>query len=92
MRSTSQPTSASFATGSQDRVEYKILISQEVLNERFLATDLMFICTEHSPEVLDGYFEALDPVFALIRQCEDGKDVTDLLNGPVCHGGFKRLI
>ena len=52
----------------------------------------MFICTEHSPEVLDRYFEALDPVFALIRQCEDGKDVTDLLNGPVCHGGFKRLI
>jgi len=92
MRSTSQPTSASFATGSQDRVEYKILISQEVLNEWFLATNLMFICTEHSPKVLDGYFEALNPVFALIRQCEDGKDVMDLLKGPVCHGGFKRLI
>jgi len=92
MRSTSQPASASFATGSQDRVEYKILISQEVLNEWFLATNLMFICTERLPEVLDGYFEALDPVFALIRQCEDGKDVMDLLNGPVCHGGFRRLI
>ena len=92
MRSTSQPTSASFATGSQDRVEYKILISQEVLNEWFLATKLMFICTEHLPEVPVGYFEALDPVFALIRQCEDGKDVMDLLNGPVCHGGFRRLI
>ena len=92
MRSTSQPASASFATGSQDRVEYKILISQEVLNEWFLATNLMFICTEHLPEVPVGYFEALDPVFALIRQCEDGKDVMDLLNGPVCHGGFRRLI
>ena len=52
----------------------------------------MFICTEHSPEVLDGYFEAVDLVFALIRQCDDGKDVMDLLKGPVCHGGFKRLI
>ena len=92
MRSTSQPTSASFATGSQDRVEYKILISQEVLNEWFLATNLMFICTEHLPEVLDGYFEALDPVFEFIRQCDDGKDVMDLLNGPACHGGFTRLI
>ena len=92
MRSTSQPASASFATGSQDRVEYKILISQEVLNERFLATNLMFICTEHLPEVLDRYFEALDPVFALMRQCEDGKDVMDLLNSPVCHGDFRRLI
>ena len=52
----------------------------------------MFICTEHLPEVPVGYFEALDPVFALIRQCEDGKDVMDLLNGPICHGGFRRLI
>ena len=92
MRSTSQPASASFAAGSQDRVEYKILISHEVLNESYLATNLMFICTEHSQEVLDGYFEALEPVFALIRHCEDGKDVMDLLNGPVCHGGFRRLI
>jgi len=92
MRSTSQPASASFATGSQDRVEYKILNSQKVLDKWFLATNLMFICTEHLPEVLDGYFEALYPVFALIRQCEDGKDVMDLLNGPVCHGGFRRLI
>ena len=91
MRSTSQPASASFATGSQDRVEYKILISQEVLNEWFLATNLMFIFTEHLPEVLVGYFEALDPVFALIRQCEDGLDVNTLLKGPVCHNGFKRL-
>ena len=92
MRSTSQPTSASFATGSQDRVEYKILISQEVLNERFLATDLMFICSEHLPEVLERYFEALDPVFALMRQCEDGKEVLDLLNCTVCQSDFKRLI
>ena len=53
MRSTSQPTSASFATGSQDRVEYKILISQEVLNEWFLATKLMFICTEHLPHMIE---------------------------------------
>jgi glutamate-1-semialdehyde 2,1-aminomutase len=30
-------------------------------------------------------------VFALIRECEDGRDVMSLLQGPVCHAGFKRL-
>jgi glutamate-1-semialdehyde 2,1-aminomutase len=27
----------------------------------------------------------------LIQECEEGRDVMSLLNGPVCHGGFKRL-
>jgi len=35
--------------------------------------------------------EALNGVFALIRECEEGRDVTQLLDGPVCHSGFKRL-
>ena len=72
-------------------MEYKTLITQEMLAKRYLATNLMFICTEHLHEVLDGCFEALDPVFGLIRLCEDGEDVMSLLKGPVCHGGFRRL-
>jgi glutamate-1-semialdehyde 2,1-aminomutase len=52
----------------------------------------VYVCTEHTPEIVDRYFEALDPVFALIKECQDGgKDVTSLLKGPVCHAGFKRL-
>ena len=86
------PAITSFAVDSPHALAYKTLITQEMLAKGYLATTLMFICTDHSPEVLDGYFEALDPVFALIRQCEDGKDVMDLLNGPICHGGFRRLI
>jgi glutamate-1-semialdehyde 2,1-aminomutase len=30
-------------------------------------------------------------VFSLIAQCEQGTPVEELLEGPVCHGGFKRL-
>ena len=86
------PAITSFSVDSPHALAYKTLITQEMLAKGYLATTLMFICTDHSPEVLDGYFEALDPVFALIRQCEDGKDVMDLLNGPICHGGFRRLI
>ena len=85
------PAITSFAVDSPHALAYKTLITQEMLAKGYLATNLMFICTEHSPKVLDGYFEALDPVFALIRQCEDGLGVKTLLRGPVCHGGFKRL-
>ena len=85
------PAITSFAVDSPKNMEYKTLITQEMLAKGYLATNLMFICTEHSPEVLDGYFEALDPVFGLIRLCEDGEDVMSLLKGPVCHGGFRRL-
>ncbi len=74
-----------------DNVEYKTLIMQEMLTKGQLATNLMLICTEHSPEFVDGYFDARDLVFSLIWQCEDGKDVMSLLRGPVCHGGFRRL-
>ena len=45
----------------------------------------------HARDRRPAYFEALDPVFALIKECEEGRDVMTLLKGPVCHGGFKRL-
>ena len=85
------PAITSFAVNSKNSLGYKTLVTQEMLAKGYLATNLMFLCTEHSPEILDGYFEALDSVFGLIRQCEDGLDVTTLLKGPVCHGGFRRL-
>ena len=67
------------------------LLTQEMLSKGYLAANSVYVCTEHTNEIVDGYFEALDPVFSLIRDCENGRNVSDLLNGPVCHGGFARL-
>ena len=72
-------------------LQYKTLVSQEMLAKGYLASNAVYVCMEHSQEVIDGYFDALDPVFALISECEQGRDVGALLKGPVCHGGFKRL-
>jgi len=41
--------------------------------------------------MLGRYFEAIDPIFALIHAYEDGRDVHSLLGGPACGAGFKRL-
>jgi glutamate-1-semialdehyde 2,1-aminomutase len=74
-----------------NNLAYKTLITQEMLKKGYLAGNSVYVCTEHTPEVLAGYAEALDGVFGLIRECEQGRDVTSLLDGPVCHAGFRRL-
>jgi glutamate-1-semialdehyde 2,1-aminomutase len=74
-----------------DALAYKTLMTQEMLAKGYLASNLIYVCLAHTNDIIDEYFAALDPVFALIRECEDGSSVLDKLKGPVCHSGFKRL-
>jgi len=85
------PALINFNIPVENWLKYKTLITQEMLKSGFLATNSVYICTEHSQEVIDQYFEKLDPIFTLIAECETGKFVDDLLEGPVCHSSFKRL-
>lgn len=85
------PAIASFSFEGSNALPYKTLITQEMLAKGYLAGNLIFSSIAHTPEIVNGYFHALDEVFGLIRECEDGRDVFSLLNGPVCHAGFKRL-
>lgn len=85
------PALAAFGIPGENATAYKTLIAQEMLAKGYLASTLTYVSTEHTPDVVDGYFEALDPVFALIAECKNGRDVMTLLEGPVCHAGFKRL-
>lgn len=80
-----------FSFQSERALAYKTLITQEMLAKGYLAGNSVYVCIEHTPEVVAGYFEALEPIFALIKECEEGRDVMALLKGPVCHAGFKRL-
>ncbi|MGV8952323.1 MAG: aminotransferase class III-fold pyridoxal phosphate-dependent enzyme [Cypionkella sp.] len=85
------PALCGFTVKSDRALAYKTLITQEMLAKGYLGGNSVYVCTEHTPVVLDGFFEQLDPVFGLIRECEDGRDVASLLKGPVAHAGFKRL-
>lgn len=85
------PALTGFTFQSPNALAYKTLITQKMLSNGYLAGNSVYVCTEHTPEVISPFFEALDPVFGLVRECEEGLDVRRLLNGPVCHGGFKRL-
>ena len=85
------PALIGFSFDSPNHLAYKTLITQEMLDKGFLAGTNVYACIDHTPAVVDQYIESLDPVFRLIRECEDGRDVGNLLRGPVCHSGFKRL-
>jgi len=85
------PALTGFTIKSDNALAYKTLITQEMIKKSYLAGIGVYVCTEHTPDVLDGFFDALDPVFGLIQECEQGRDVMSLLSGPVCHAGFKRL-
>ena len=72
-------------------LKYKTLISQEMLKKGFLAANSVYVCTEHTEQVVETYFEILGSVFTIIMDCENGRNIDELLEGPVCHDGFKRL-
>ena len=85
------PAISSFGFKSSNNLSYKTLITQEMLKKGFLATNLFFASTAHSQEIIDNYFEKIEPIFFTIKECEAGRDIASLLDGPICHSGFKRL-
>lgn len=86
------PALISFGFTSDNALQYKTLITQEMLKKGFLASNSVYVSMAHTDIVLKKYFEELESVFEVIADCEKGnKNVADLLEGPVCHAGFKRL-
>lgn len=85
------PALANFTFQSSKALKYKTLLTQEMLKKGYLATTSCYVCLSHTQDVIEQYLEALNDVFALIAECEAGRSIEDLLDGPVCHGGFKRL-
>ena len=80
-----------FTFSSQSHLAYKTLITQEMLKKNFIANTSIYVCIEHSDKLIDDYMGELEKIFIQIKDCEEGRDINDLLDGPVCHSGFQRL-
>lgn len=74
-----------------DHLKFKTYLTQEMLKRGFLANTSFYACIEHSDDILESYFENLEPIFFEIKKCMDGEDIDKLLDGPVSHSGFERL-
>ena len=80
-----------FTFKSKNALAYKTLITQEMLKKGYLVATAVYVCTAHTPEIIKTYLENLKPLFQTIKECEEGRDIMTLLEGPIAHGGFKRL-
>ncbi len=86
------PSLSTYSFNSDNGLKYKTLITQEMLKKGFLASTNFYACTEHHDTFFSSYFDALDGIYKTISECQNGnKDIDSLLEGPVCHSGFKRL-
>lgn len=85
------PALSGFTFNSNNAVAYKTLITQEMLKKGYLAANSIYVCVAHTQDLIDRYFAELDPIFAIIKECEQGLDIVSILESPQCHSGFKRL-
>ena len=86
------PSLSTYSFNYVDALKYKTLITQEMLKRGFLASTNFYASTAHEDVYFDRYFDNLNEVYKTISECvQCSKDINTLLEGPVCHSGFKRL-
>jgi glutamate-1-semialdehyde 2,1-aminomutase len=86
------PALTSFSIDSPNWLKYKTFITQEMLKQGVLAGHSVYVCLAHTDKVIEQYKNAFEPIMQKIVGFEQGKENVDkFLDGPVCHGGFKRL-
>ncbi|MDB2419272.1 aminotransferase class III-fold pyridoxal phosphate-dependent enzyme, partial [Amylibacter sp.] len=85
------PALSRYSFFSNSELAYKTLLTQEFLKHGYLAGTTLYASNSHDLVKFGEYTEILDKIFSKIAECEDGKNIASLLDGPVCHSGFKRL-
>ena len=82
---------ASFNFKNKNHQIYKTFITQEMLKKGFLAANSVYVCIDHTKEIVDNYFDILDGLFKIIKEDEKGTKILSMLDGPISHNGFTRL-
>ena len=85
------PALSTYSFNSKYGLEYKTYNSRNA-EKGFLVSTIFYVCIAHTDNIIDTYLTHLDEVLFNISECEKGiKNISNLLDGPVCHSGFKRL-
>jgi hypothetical protein len=81
-----------FTFNSSNNLAYKTFVTQEMLKKGYLASNSIYVCTEHSEEIINNYLNDLDGIFSKIKKCEnDEENIMNLLENRICDAGFGRL-
>jgi glutamate-1-semialdehyde aminotransferase len=75
---------------NKNNLYFKTFISQEFIKKKILASNTIYLCTEHNMKIFNNYFDILDSVFFKIsRTIEDDIQSKELLDGSVCISGIR---
>lgn len=85
------PSLTWFSLQVDNWLAYKTYITQEMLKKGILASNSIYVSVAHKEEYVNQYFFELEKIFQELQAFENGKDILKYLEGPICHGGFKRL-
>ena len=86
------PSLSTYSFTSGNALAYKTLIAQEMLKKNILASTNFYASIAHEDKYIQKYFSELDKVYGIIKKCENQElEIDKILEGPVCHSGFKRL-
>ena len=70
----------SFSIPSKNWLQYKTLISQELLKSSILGSNVFYPSTKHSDNLLKKYFQTMNKIFKTLKLCEAGKlDINKVL-------------
>lgn len=84
---------AHFGFDVDEPLVYKTYVTQEMLKRGYLASNGLYSSTAHTDEIVDGYLDNIEEVFHQIADARSrGLELAELLEGPVCHSGFGRLL
>lgn len=71
--------------------KYKELITQEMLKEKILSSDVIYFCIKHNKTAIKRYLKILSKIFKIINECEEGKNLKTYLRYKSSIKLFKRL-
>ncbi len=75
-----------------NHLKYKTFITQEMLKKNILATNMIFLTTQHNKRQINRYLAVLNLIFKRINFIErNNLNIDSFLESPVCHNTFKRL-
>ncbi|MCX5757940.1 MAG: aminotransferase class III-fold pyridoxal phosphate-dependent enzyme [Candidatus Hydrogenedentes bacterium] len=86
------PCLAHFAFDHEQANALKTLYTTRMLKHGFLAGAAIYPTLAHTEEIVSRYADALDTVFAEIVEALDKGHVSEKLEGPPAHQGFRRLL
>ena len=83
---------ATFIINSENWITYKTYITQEMLKNKFLTANVVYLSTSHNESIINDYIEVLDLIFKKISDVENnGLNINALEVEKDCHSTFKRL-